>query len=150
MSTEKHSWENIMFVVMPIGKKGSGIAKNFDQIYIYIVKDAVKGTGLCCIRADEIQGANIVDDIHAYLKNCPIVVADLTGQNANVLYEVGYRICIKGKILLLAQHKSDIPFNLACHRVIIYDPTCPRGCHETREAIRNSLEEMLSEFHVGA
>ena len=141
MNAEKHSWENEVFVGMPIGQKGTGTAKNFDQIYRYLIKEAVKGKNLRCVRADEIPGSNIVEDIRAYLENSPIMIADLTGQNPNVLYELGYRHCAKGKTILLAQQKTDIPFDLAGQRVIIYDVTCPKGCHEAREAIERHLVE---------
>ncbi len=149
MNAKTYNWENEVFVVMPIGEQGTEIAKNFDQIYHYVIKEAVKGKNLHSVRADEIPGSNIVEDIYLYLDNCPIVIADLTGQNPNFLYEVGYRHCTKGKTILLAQNKNYVPFNLAVNRVIIYDITCPKGCHEARKAIEKHLDEILEELHVG-
>lgn len=49
-----------------------------------------------------------------------LVIADMTGQNANVFYEVGYAHA-KGKLcVLLTNNPTDIPFDLKHHRHIVY------------------------------
>jgi hypothetical protein len=49
-----------------------------------------------------------------------VVVADLTGKNANIFYEVGIAHTLEKPVLLLAQPMSDVPFDLRHKRVLLY------------------------------
>jgi hypothetical protein len=74
------------FVIMPF-------VKPFDDVYDAIkmaVAKAVAGETLTCWRLDEIRGAGrITDDLVAAIQHSDICIADLTGNNPNVLWEVG-------------------------------------------------------------
>ena len=56
------------------------------------------------------------------IRDAHIVVADMTGQNANVYYEVGYAHGIdKKRVVLLAKSAEDLPADLRNLNHIIYD-----------------------------
>jgi len=146
MNSKKHNQEKKCecFVVMPIGGKRNDTNKTFDEIYRYLIKTTVEGKNLRCVRADESSTpGSIIEDIRTHLANSAIVIADITGQNPNVLYEVGFRHGAKGRTILLAQNMADVPFDLREHRVVIYDVTSPKGYHEAKKAIESHLEELL-------
>ena len=50
-----------------------------------------------------------------------ILIADLTNQNPNVFYEVGYAHGLTKKVILLTKNIQDIPFDLKHYPHIIYE-----------------------------
>jgi hypothetical protein len=88
-----------------------------------IQEAVVLDNGLICERADDIYSAGIViDEVWRKLCEAQIVIADATGKNANVFYEMGLAHAIGKEVVILVQTISDIPFDLQHRRVILYRP----------------------------
>jgi hypothetical protein len=51
-----------------------------------------------------------------------IVVCDVTGRNANVFYETGIAHTLGREVILIAQHQTDVPFDIAHIRYLEYLP----------------------------
>lgn len=102
------------FVLMPFDEK-------FDDIYKLGIKETASSLGILAQRVDEqIFQEGILERIYRQIELADIIVADMTGQNPNVFYEVGYAHA-KGKLcILLTQNADDIPFDLKHHRHIVY------------------------------
>jgi len=105
------------FVIMPF-------ASQFDEIY-ETIRDSLEGPELSfnCSRADELQGGgHIIKDILREIAEAEIVIADLTGKNPNVFYELGIVQMLKDveKVILLSQDAESIPFDVRVFRCIIY------------------------------
>jgi hypothetical protein len=84
----------LCFVLMPFGKKmdAAGRVTNFDSVYAKIIAPAVERSGLEPIRADEEKiGGTIHKPMFERLMLCHYAVADITGANPNVFYELGIR-----------------------------------------------------------
>ncbi len=78
--------DEICFVIMPFDSR-------LDRLYDLAIKPAVKSENLECIRADKISGAgNILADIVEHIHKAKVVIADLTGNNPNVFYELVQRL----------------------------------------------------------
>jgi hypothetical protein len=146
MKAKKHDWSEECFVVMPIGKGTS------DEFYHYFLKPVIEGKGFRPVRADEISspGSIIIQDIYVHLANSGVVVGDITGQNPNVLYEVGYRHGAGGPVILLVQSVDDVPFDLKGHRIVPYNVSSAKGYHKAKEAIERHLDEIMCESVQGA
>ncbi|WP_310526584.1 hypothetical protein, partial [Nocardioides sp.] len=57
-----------------------------------VFEPACEMFGLTPVRADKISEAgDIPEQIFTYLRDADIVIADVTGGNANVMYELGLR-----------------------------------------------------------
>lgn len=55
------------------------------------IKDACKQAGMNCERVDEpLFHERILDRIYNQISKADIIVADMSGRNANVFYETGY------------------------------------------------------------
>jgi hypothetical protein len=133
---------------MPIGAEGSDIRKNSNEVYNYLIIPGVSQAKRMykCIRADEVQKPNnIVKDIARKLKTAEVVIADLTGQNPNVFYELGVRHALGGKTIILSQSLNDVPFDLRSIRTIIYDTKTPSGNDATKKQIAKFLQELDDE-----
>ncbi len=91
--------KKICFVVMGFGKKTdfeTGRVLDLDKSYRNMIKPAVEGAGLHCIRADEIVHSGVIDvPMYKQLLNADVVVADLSTSNKNAFYELGVRHALR-------------------------------------------------------
>ncbi|HYF93972.1 MAG TPA: Hsp70 family protein [Symbiobacteriaceae bacterium] len=109
----------LCFVLMPF-------AEAFRPIYQDHIRPVVQKAGFTCLRADEIRGTNIISqDIWENINRARLLIADLTGQNANVFYEVGLAHAVGKDVILLTQSNTDVPFDLKAIRYIVYNYTPP-------------------------
>ena len=81
------------FVIMPFGEKADAEGKviDLDVIYNFIIKNAVEGMGLKCVRCDEIAVRWIHSKMFEHIYSSEVAVVDITTLNPNVFYELGVR-----------------------------------------------------------
>lgn len=114
------------FVVMPIRTQGSPEFRHFRALYENVIKPTVELAGFRVTRADDLQqSGSITKDIILPLASADLVVADLTGLNANVFYELGVRHALRGQgtIMIMDSGDQKIPFDINAYRVIKFDST---------------------------
>lgn len=130
---------NTCFVVMPF-------APLFDAQYEQVIRPAIESTGLTCIRGDEIYAKpQIMDDIWKSIRQCRVVVAELTGRNPNVLYEVGLAHAAGKPIILLTRNEDDVPFDLKALRYRFYNTNDPFWGDNLKGAIKEMVTASLDE-----
>ncbi len=89
---------------------------SFDDIYKFGIKGAAEDAGAYAERIDEqIFSEGILDRVFNQINKADVIVADMTGRNPNVFYEVGYAHALGKIVLLLTQQADDIPFDLKHH-----------------------------------
>lgn len=104
-----------VFVLMPFDS-------NFDDIYKFGIKGAAQEVGAYAERVDEqIFMEGILERVFNQINKADVVVADMTGRNPNVFYEVGYAHALGKIVLLLTQSADDIPFDLQHHQHTVYE-----------------------------
>lgn len=129
--------KEICFVIMPFGGW-------LDDYYITIYSPAIVAAGLDPHRADDLfRPSTIVNDIWAYTKKAKVLLADLTGKNPNVFYELGLAHALAKPAILIAESMDDIPFDLRALRIILYDKNAPDWGNILKSKIENSLKEVL-------
>lgn len=112
---EKTSPKFFCFVLMPFDS-------SFDDIYNYGIKESCQEVGAYCERVDEqVFQETILDRIYNQIAKADLVIADMTGRNPNVFYEVGYANALNKPTILLTSKSKDIPFDLKYYPHIIYD-----------------------------
>ena len=110
MSTPKPT----AFVIMPF-------APEFDDIYTRFLHPVLTATGFDVRRADDIMSQqNILRDVIGGIINCDLIVADLTGANPNVFYELGVAHALNKPVILITQSRNDVPFDLEQYRSLEY------------------------------
>jgi hypothetical protein len=142
----------LCFVLMPFGRKqdGTGRLIDFDTVYQQIIQPAVTAAGLEPIRADEEQvGGTIHKPMYERLMLCEFAVADVTGANPNVYYELGIRHAVRpsSTVILFAEGTS-LPFDIALLRGLPYrldasgNPANPEGDKQNiMQRLRTANEE---------
>ena len=106
------------FVIMPFDSQ-------FDSVFASMEK-ALEGpeVNFTCIRTDELHGGgHIMEDVLENIAKAEIILADVTGRDANVFYELGIAHSVKDmeKVLILTQNIEDVPFDLKQFRCTAYD-----------------------------
>jgi hypothetical protein len=103
-----------VFVLMPFSDA-------FTDVYELGIKAACEDAGAYCERVDEqIFEGNILDRVYNQIAKADIIVAEMTGRNANVFYETGYAHALNKRVILLTQNADDIPFDLKPYPHIVY------------------------------
>lgn len=104
------------FVIMPF-------SKTFEKIYELGLKPALISESWVCNRADKIfQSREIMTLVWEEILRSDLIIADLTGRNANVFYELGYAHALEKRTILLTQNINDVPFDLQHRRLVEYSP----------------------------
>lgn len=65
---------------------------------------------------------SILDQIWHGIRRADVVVADVTGGNPNVFYEIGLAHALGKEVIVLQQIATEVPFDIAVSRIIAYDP----------------------------
>src|ERR1700674_153992 len=114
----------LCFVLMPLGRKrdAAGRVTNFDSVYQKVIAPAVAQAGLEPVRADEEKiGGTIHKPMFERLMLCHYAVADITGANPNVFYELGIRHAMRPRITVIVFAEGTVlPFDIALVRGISY------------------------------
>lgn len=95
--------------------------ENLSDLYELGIKEACKAGGAYCERIDEQRFSEpILDRIYNQIAKADFVIAEMTGGNPNVFYEVGYAHALGKATTLLAKTDKDIPFDLRGFRHVIH------------------------------
>jgi hypothetical protein len=108
-----------VFIAMPFEEPWSQVVRDLVESACGRVHDA--GLALRWERADEIdKPGRITAQILDSLSAADVVIADITGANANVIYEIGYAEGNGTPVIVLSQAPEDSPFDLQDLRQIAY------------------------------
>lgn len=131
------------FVVSPIGDAGTDIRKNADQLYQHIIKPVCEKCGFIAQRVDEFNTSeSITQEILDALNDYELVIADMTGHNPNVFFEIGYRTKSQKPIIHLKRKDEIIPFDVSAIRTFEYDLTDL----DMVTATKDRLEQVIKNF----
>ncbi len=127
---------DLCFVLMPFNEK-------LQPIYEDHIKKVVLKCKLKCKRADDFFSISaIIDDIWENINISRIVIADLTGKNPNVFYEVGLAHALRKDVILITQNEDDVPFDLRHLRYVKYSYT-PRGMAEFEGTLTKMIGNII-------
>ena len=119
------------FILMPFSTE-------FDDVYAHIIKAPLEEAGFLVRRADNASGSrNIMHDVVEGILSAHLIVADLTGSNPNVYYELGIAHGFRKNVLLLTQDVDEIPFDLRAYRIVSYSTHFARVA-EARGLVRTA------------
>lgn len=118
------------FVIGPIGDRdaenGSESKRAYEdaiEVFEYIISPACAAAEVEPFRADHIsRTGEINEQIFRNLRDAPVVIADLTGANPNVMYELGLRHTT-GKLTIQIGEKERLPFDISSIRTILFKRT---------------------------
>lgn len=124
-----HNPAVIKFPQMPVNEKQIAVMMPFNNSYLTPTEDPVykaiktagEQVGFSCVRADEIRTpTDIKDDIFKLIEESKIVIADLSGGNRNVYYEMGLAHA-RGRIVIpISSDSENLPFDIGHIRTLFF------------------------------
>jgi CheY-like chemotaxis protein len=110
------------FFIAPIGQENSEIRRRSDQIFSYVIKPAVEKFGYKVIRGDHIyQPGMINSQVFEHLMEDELAIADLTGKNPNVYYELAIRHGVDKPVINIKDESESLAFDVVGMRTINVD-----------------------------
>jgi hypothetical protein len=138
-SSKARTFLDTCFVMMPF-------APWPDQYYKEIFSPAIKDAGMEPLRADELfSTGTVIEQIWEQIQKSKILLADLTGKNANVFYELGLAHAAQKPVVFTSGNLEDVPFDLRHLRVIIYDIRDPFWGDKLRTSLSAYLKNAKNE-----
>ena len=104
--------KHIVFVIMPFGEDFLALYDNLKNRF----RDDFEFTN----SGDLDNQQNILHDIVEGIAQADVVIADLTGLNANVFYELGLTHTMNKKVVIITQDLSELPFDIKSYRANEY------------------------------
>jgi len=143
--SETSQFKGDIFMIMPF-------AEAFGGIYTDVIRPLVKELGLSITRGDEFNSVNgsIIEEVWSALNNCQFVIAEITGGNDNVFYELGIAHTLNKPAILITQatKPENVPFDIRHLRYIQYENTVAGGA-KLRDDLKINITRLLSDLHEG-
>jgi len=137
MTTEK----KVCFVISPIGSEGSDIRRRADQILKHVISPAVAVCGFDAVRADQISEPGLITaQVIQHIIDDPLVIADLTGSNPNVFYELAIRHAIRKPLVQIIQKDEKLPFDVSGMRTVPVDHRDLDSVEEAKREIEKQVK----------
>ena len=128
----------VCFVVMQF-------TDEYNALFKEVIRPVCASYGYEVIRGDDFYtSGQIIEDITRSIRESALIIADVTPDNANVFYEVGYAHGIGKPTILLSDRKRDkLPFDIAGFRTLFYDNTIS-GKGAVEERLKKHLDGLRS------
>lgn len=131
----------IVFIIMPFTDKDASAC------FETYVDPICRESGLDPKRADDFFSGNaIIEDIIRSIEDASIIIADVSGMNPNVFYELGIAHTLKKDRTIMITHDDfkDLPFDIKHRRILSY-----RGMMEIKmfpEILRETLDVLKRNY----
>ena len=111
------------FFISPIGAPDSLERAASNKLLKFIIEPVLQKCGYeKPVRADQMTQPGVVtSQVFTKLWNDDLVIADLTGSNPNVYYELAVRHIRRRPCVHLIQKGANLPFDVAPNRTIFFD-----------------------------
>jgi len=131
--------EKICFVLQPFDND------KYDRRYKEIIEPVIIECGLISYRVDEDCASIIpIESIHSKIRESSICVAEITTNNPNVWYELGYALALGKKVVMLCSEErtTQFPFDIRHRNILLYKTQTLSDF----EKFKNSLKDRISTY----
>lgn len=140
---------------MPFSQAGELTKDDLNYIYEDIIKKAVEEFKIKDERYYNLveryssSFGSIISGIIDNLRNSQLVIADLTGLNPNVMYELGVRHSLKRGTIIITQNLSALPSDLRDYMTLEYSYSSDVKVQKTnyinfKEKLHQTIEELIN------
>lgn len=116
------------FVIQPFDRD------KFDKRYNDIFEPAINKAGLAPYRVDRDPSVRVpIAQIEEGIRNARICFAEITSDNPNVWYELGYAFALNKDVVMVTEERQKFPFDIQ-HRHVINYKTSSKSDYENLES----------------
>jgi len=133
--------ERVCFVIMPF-------TPELHYFYLYLKQHVEKHHNIRCERADaQVLTRPILDKITNSIRNADVMIADCSGRNPNVFYELGIAHAYGKKVILITKDPvHEAPSDIRHYEFIHYELD---GHIEFLKRLDNALYNVFTESYEG-
>lgn len=118
----------------------------FDKRYQDTIRPAIKSCELEAYRVDEDLSVSIpIDEIEHGIRESALCLADITSDNPNVWFELGFAIACRKEVVLICSHErsSKFPFDVQHRNIIQYRTDSRRDLDDLATKISERIAAIL-------
>ena len=118
----------------------------YDKRYETVFAPGINDAGLEPYRVDRDPGVSVpVDSIESGIRGAQLCFADITTDNPNVWFELGFAIAASKEVVLVCseERKTHFPFDVQHRSIIRYRAGAPQDFVELRESISERIKAVL-------
>lgn len=121
----------------------------FNELYADVIQPVGNESGFVVVRADEIcEPGLIIADIERQILESKAIIADITPNNPNVYWEVGYAYAVRKPTVLIAERgerATNLPFDVSPFRTLFYENSIA-GKSKIEKRLRKYLASIQTEW----
>jgi hypothetical protein len=134
--------KKICFVISPMGEEDSSTRIQSERLLRSVIEPATKKLGYTLVAPAKLAGSVLItSEIIGYLVTAPLVIADLTGGNANVFYELALRHAVRKPCIQIIAKSEKIKFDVGGVRTIRFDITSVASEDEAKTELIKYIRE---------
>lgn len=148
MTENKHNYtiRRKCFIICPLGDDKSEVRKRSDQLLNHVLEPVLLRNNYDALRADQIPKVGfITTQIINLVVESELVIADLTGSNPNVFYELALRHASGKPYIQVVDAGAKIPFDISGIRTISIN----MSDLDSVEQAKKEIEAQIKEFDKG-
>jgi hypothetical protein len=134
------------FVIQPFD---SG---KFDKRFRDIYKPAIEAAGLEAYRVDQDPGVSVpIESIEKGIRLATICLADITADNPNVWYELGYAFATDRPVVMVCSEErtaNKYPFDIQHRSIISYSSESPSDFDKLRGSLTSKIAAIIKQDAV--
>lgn len=116
----------------------------YTEIYDKVIKPTVESEGFRCIKSDDIfSTTSVIEDIWSNINKASLIIAEISNNNPNVMYELGICHTVGKEVMMITQHPENIPFNFRHLRAYPYRNDIA-GSVEIKKNISSMIQHIKS------
>ena len=117
----------------------------YDKRYDEVISPAIEAAELEPYRVDRDPGAEIpIDTLHDEIRRSAACLADITPDNPNVWYELGYAVASDQPVVMICKKGRKLPFDMHHRSTAFYELESPKDFDQLKNDITTRLRAAIT------